>query len=230
MWVYIYTEEQEWQPWANTLAYYPLETDTNDYSWNGRNMTNSWITFSDGVWVFNGSSMATVTGSGWNINKPNMTIQARFKCNYSTTNKSYTIVSRWENSPSSNSNVCYMMALNYSSGTTYIMSWFAKWSDTSYNPWYFAHSISKNVWYLMTLVNENWNSQKLYLNGTQIASSNVITQQNINSIPLVIWNTYYRSNQTYFVGNVSNVILEDKARTAQEISDYYNLTKTNYWL
>jgi hypothetical protein len=39
-----------WKPWANTLAYYPLETDTKDYSWNNRNLTNSWITFDGGVW------------------------------------------------------------------------------------------------------------------------------------------------------------------------------------
>lgn len=31
------------QPWANCVAYYPLEDDFNDYSWNGYNLTNSWL-------------------------------------------------------------------------------------------------------------------------------------------------------------------------------------------
>jgi hypothetical protein len=34
----------------------------------------------------------------------------------------------------------------------------------------------------------------------------------------------------YFDGRLSNVIIEDKVRTAQDVADYYNLTKSNYWL
>lgn len=61
--VYVWTNTMKnayigdvWTPWSNTLAYYPLATGTKDYSWNGRDGTNNWVTFSDGVWVFNGSS------------------------------------------------------------------------------------------------------------------------------------------------------------------------------
>ena len=28
-------------PWANTVGYYPLNTDFDDYSWNSRNLTNT---------------------------------------------------------------------------------------------------------------------------------------------------------------------------------------------
>jgi hypothetical protein len=45
-----------------------------------------------------------------------------------------------------------------------------------------------------------------------------------------VW--YASSPLTNFTrqGKMSELILESKDRTAQEISDYYNQTKGNYWL
>ena len=37
-------DQQGWQPWANTLCYYPFDTDYSDQSWNGYNLTNRWAT------------------------------------------------------------------------------------------------------------------------------------------------------------------------------------------
>ena len=34
-----------WQPWVNTVAYYPLESDANDYSWNGYNWVAVDVTY-----------------------------------------------------------------------------------------------------------------------------------------------------------------------------------------
>jgi hypothetical protein len=49
------------------------------------------------------------------------------------------------------------------------------------------------------------------------------------------WNTSvgyttYSGNTEYFDGNMSNLIWESATWTAQEISDYFDQTKANYWL
>ena len=44
--IYIRVDEQWWQPWANTIAYYPLETDYNDHSWNHRDPIQIWSSVS----------------------------------------------------------------------------------------------------------------------------------------------------------------------------------------
>lgn len=41
-----------WQPWAKTIAYYPLTTNANDTSWNNNDLTaDSSITYSSN-WAY----------------------------------------------------------------------------------------------------------------------------------------------------------------------------------
>lgn len=67
MWVYIYKEEQEWQPGENTLAYLPLKENSNDLSWNWNNGTDTNITYSNWKAVFNnsGTSRILISGISW---------------------------------------------------------------------------------------------------------------------------------------------------------------------
>ena len=54
-----------WKPWANTVAYYPLKEDANDYSGNNRNGTASNVNFTTLNWIecayFNNSSDSKIT-------------------------------------------------------------------------------------------------------------------------------------------------------------------------
>jgi hypothetical protein len=45
---------------------------------------------------------------------------------------------------------------------------------------------------------------------------------------ILLWRQNSWTN--YFQWNLSNCILEDRVWTAEEISDYYNSTKANYWI
>lgn len=61
----MYIGEYWWHPWANTVAYYKLKSDTNDAT-GTYNLTNSWITFAS-LWGvacanFNGST-TSATGN-----------------------------------------------------------------------------------------------------------------------------------------------------------------------
>ena len=49
--VYIYSDES-YNPWSNTLAYYPLTSTTtvNDMSWNNHHLTNAWKVNFWGYW------------------------------------------------------------------------------------------------------------------------------------------------------------------------------------
>jgi hypothetical protein len=82
---------------------------------------------------------------------------------------------------------------------------------------------------LYTLTNDN-NIKTLYLDGNQIAQSNTGTTQSSKSIPLTIWNANRYNHDAYFNWNISNVILENKTWSQQDIQDYYNATKSLYWL
>jgi hypothetical protein len=76
--------------------------------------------------------------------------------------------------------------------------------------------------------NSNWD-MKLYLNWeyqTTVSNNKTPDYSNGEWLYLGLWRlTYYKVN-----GYFKTLILEDKARTADEITNYYNLTKSNYWL
>ena len=69
---------------------------------------------------------------------------------------------------------------------------------------------------------KNWNKLSWYVNWNFINTVTMSTDQ---------WSFQYSTQYselqpwTYW-----EIIVEDKARTAQEVSDYYNQTKANYWL
>lgn len=209
-----------WKPWANTLAYYPLATDTNDYSGNNRNWTNSNVTFSNWIAYFNGSNaMVTIAHDTRNQTKPNMTIQARFKLDNDISSSNwYSIVTKWQNSAANYLSFSYLAA--YSPWT--FMWGFSTWGNYSNYPWAISQTLTTGVWHLFTLTNENWTSQKLYIDKTLIGSSSVTTNSSTVNIPLVIWNSYYLTVNTYFKWNIAKVILEDKTWSLADISDYYD--------
>jgi len=205
-----------WQPWTNTLLYLPLNsTDTyTDQSGNSRSTTNTSVTFWTYQWVdcwyFNGSSahiQVTPFSLSWTL-----TFCVWLYNIYSGANYDCKILDarQWWN-----------LYINFYAASW----WYAIWD------WPISNNYTKNQWILFVSTVQNWD-RKLYLkwnwldqNYTWTASFSSFTPTTMN-----IWNEHDNVASRFFAWWMSNLILENKIWTAQEISDYYNLTKANYWI
>ena len=220
MGVYLYTNE--WLPWENTVAYYPLNSTTtvNDQSWNNRNLTNHSVSFNtyDGVdcAYFNWSSQyLDETTINWGLINWNLTIS--FWCKVTA----WALNSIWYWKP-------YNWTLVLYNNLTSI------YCDTSNNNNNTTHTTfstsSLNVWNLITIT-WTWNTYTVYSNWT-------LSWSMTTSIP-TSWNSHFYlwcvGNdvdwlRAYMTWHLSNYIIENKVWTADEISNYYNTLKSKYWI
>ena len=205
-----------WTPWANTIAYYPLTSTTQwtDKSWNWFNLTNWWwVSFGTYQWVdcwyFSGKNC--LKRSSWNIINNWQTTFTWLAWIYF--NGSFVDAPRFF----SNYNQAnwYFILYNWSSKIV-VYSWStSNWVSVS-TGWWHLYWISWNygsgtfTWYKDTTSNSwSW-SWRNYWSW------------------LVVWGT--NSATDSFGWYMSEVIYENKTRTAQEVQAYYNLTKSKYWL
>lgn len=207
----------KWRPWTNTKIYLPLTDDYKDViSWT--TLSTTWtvsLTTEWGVkctrlnwWRLYGLSSAIIT---WNWAR---TLNFWFKYYSINTSEWGSVVSWW-----SESNYSFT-SLWDNWGTAYSFSWFSASADIE--SW---TSLSNWVWYNM-VATYDWSTLAIYLNWTLSWSKSV----NLTtwSSDLYIW---WRPGWSCIVNwYINNVIVENKARTATEIEDYYNKTKWNYWL
>ena len=212
-----------WQPWANTIAYYPLTADTNDHSWNNRNLTNSWVTFVNNiwwatvpVWYYNWSSN---TSRSWDVQLSAWyTISWWSKVN-SSSNVWIMLDLRNEVQQGQGVNLwrCYQNNISFfqqkssSSEESYTESLTSNWT-------YWCITRTGSVWSIY----KNWNT-------TPVKQATLSNQINTSNSKLWVWCRHQTltDNLNWYI---SEMIIENKVRTAQEISDYYNQTKWNYWL
>lgn len=226
MGVYIYTPYSR-TPWANTLAYYPLAEDCNDYSGNNRHGTNSDVTFSNWLATFNGSSSKiTIAHADWNKIQTNMTIQAWYR--YTWAADGYGVVlSKTQMNPYYQSDMYYFISCGSGGGS--VAGWFAISGTWTFSPVWQREptgSFGAWIWHLLTLTKE-WTTLKLYCDWQEVSTTTWNTTTTSSSISVVIWNRQYRTANNRFTGNISKVILENKTWTQQEILDFYNWTKSD---
>lgn len=216
------------QPWVNTVAYRPLNSTTtvNDKSGNGYNLTQTWGSFG----TYNGVNCFY---NGW-----------------STTG--YFELTSWANIPTGNTDrtiLLWAYPTGYSSSYArcffrYGTSSTGKWVelDISSSGKYRALSgttvitwgtFSTSAWSLLTFTT-TWNTFSLYANGVLQGSNSagtIDTAAISSSYPLRLMRLNTSTSNSYQVrGYISEVIIENKTRTADEIAAYYNQTKSNYWL
>lgn len=209
-----------WQPWANTIAYYPLETNGNEASWKSwLDITTTWITFSNNVAVLNWNQRATVPSIAWY-----KTICFWFK---KTNNYNWMVLSKWDTS--------WYIQLR-TNGFSAWWSWW--WSfNNDYTAWW---STPSNVWRLcvitQTAASNSWASSwsmKFYLSDFWWVSwvrQYDTTNHYLNwSVTRIGWSGS-TSAPYALIWEMSKLIFESAERTADEITAYYNLTKWNYWL
>lgn len=196
------------EPWANTLAYRPFEEDMKDYSWNGRD----WSIATGSVSYAN--NMITVTN--WTL---------RYWANIITWTWDFTIL--WYRKNMTN------LGLQI-------------WNDTSRRPrgWMGADGCSiwdNGTWYrcsiaevdntllLWTMVRKN-NSIYYYENWVLKASNTSVPSINITWWNWVQLGGYGSGSTLQTTWTVGNLIIENTARTTNDILDYHNRTKAKYGL
>ena len=212
----VYKKNKWWKPWANTLAYYPLDsTNTvNDLSWNNKTLSNTWVTF----WTYNWVDCANYSWDKYLYRNQsliswsqNFTINMWYLRWGASHNHSeiLSIGSRyWSNS--------FMFWLN-DSDSLYIWWW-----DNDRNTWYVTQQWQ---WVNVVCSHNNWTA-KVYINGVLQLTATV--SYSITSSWTGIWWWFWWDRP--IIWNISKFIVESMPRTAQEVADYYNLTKWNYWL
>lgn len=214
----IYLWDPWWIPWENTVAYYPLETDGNDYTWN-YNLTNSSTTFTTISWVKCADFTSNVYLYSTNIPLPSWSSARTFSYwfyNSSVVNDTY-FLAYW-----SHANWCFFAPRT--SWTVYSFMGYNRDFNTS-------TTVQTWKWQLQTITYDG-TTVKYYLDWNLIWNSN----QSLSTT--AIWSTWKftvwcRLNSStnpwnYINWYMSNLIVEDKVWTATEITDYYNLTKSDY--
>ena len=191
-----------WNPGSNTVAYYPFKNNTNDETWN---TTLSWTMVQDWLWY-----------------KPTTSVT----------------INLWWRQP------------------MFIWYWINILSRPSSN--HISSPISENigVWYYLYHALSSLRKKIFCFYNSSYAQSTVSFEPSLNTwhhlamwydwtktiyaIDWVVWTLYnwkwYNFNNAITIDGwwwyyiVSDLISETECWTAQEINNYYNLTKSNYGL
>lgn len=218
-----------WKPWANTLLYLPLESDTKDYSWNWRNVTNSGTITYNTIWWWKwatGGSNGYLTVTPTNFITSSLTggtISFRF---YKSTNTTWTRAMEF----AIQNNVHFLFD---------VQSWpvMRYYVDDASNRTasILSNAFSLNVWSNI-VVTLNGATIKMYKNWTL---ENTITST--TSSPRWIWPSTLQQGQKIFANRngsstwgswnyLSNIIIENVVWGDGDVTNYYNQTKWNYGL
>ena len=202
-----------WQPWADTIVYYPFDTDWNDYSWNGYNFTTT-----------NSTQITTV---GWvtclDMNGSTCSVSS---IDVLTTYTDYTWLT-WIYV--SSGSIDWAFGDN---GQGWWWSWFRVWQfkqvrwGNPVNTYSTFSSFSSNQWVLFWIVMDNW-EWSIYQNWvkTVLLWSGWLAPYN-NITPF----SFSGKDGVWAYGYISNFIIEKRAWTYQEIQDYFDQTKSTYWI
>ena len=217
-----YIGEYWWAPWANTLAYYPLTatTTTQDKSWNWKNMTNvNSVSFWTYWWVSCGSF--SLTSSTYLLLDETLWWWAH----------AFTVSIRLYRA-NNDSKIIFWSAGSWSQNywiQLYTVNWVITYNWYSSSPVTTSTTIPSASWHNV-IVTYNWTTIKVYMdwNTTPISSTNKTL--NIANVRTVIWWDVNTSSYSRWDWYLSEAIFENKEWTTSEISDYYNQTKSNYWL
>lgn len=211
-----------WQPWANTIAYYTYNDQwasgyVKDFSWNNRNLTN---------WTQPTYTLVSWTNYAWNYANTTWAWTYVELSWLSTLYSSFSLIvwvkptATWQQYitqlVNSGRSPQYSLIYGYKSGQIELYCDDARVTIKSW--------VSLNTWYCIWMT-KSWNSFSLYADGQAVTTSS--SSRQITSPYLVVWWSWVWDR---LKGQIWECVIEDKVRTAQEVSDYYNQTKANYWL
>ncbi len=202
-----------WQPWANTIAYYKFDWNLND-SVNSNNLSLSAWT----ITYWTDSHGGKYAYFDKNTRTGHLTISPNFDIS------TVTLMYRWQ--PKQVFSSWNPISVWYTTNNNSIIIGTVRSVDFWWTTWFTA---TADTWYHLVITCEWW-VRKFYVNWTYYAQDSYslswtqATKLTINNA----WDTssYSFSNNNY----ISELIIENKTRTDQEIAAYYNQTKANYGL
>ena len=194
-------KELWWQPWANTVMYYPFKTDQLDKVGNS-SIPITWV--KENLWyTFSSSDFIYLTNPDTSCRFVSVWVK------YNSNNWAY---NQW---PSTCVGfICYNFGHTGS-------DWIRRFQIETSNDYYItssAQSTTSWVWYHLAMWYDG-SKVYAYLNWAKV------WEQTTNAYirwKIFLWRMI---NET-----VSEYIGESVCWTAQEITDYYNSTKANYWI
>ena len=211
------------RPWVNTIAYYPLKWDLNDYSGNGYNAESSWgtITYPNNKYADFSAAYARFPNgysSGTTTDDITISLWARDITSSQWEGNMFVMGQDWFGDwwwaliRAVNSNNDY---------SAYIVTWWAMQTTSAYN-------VSSWVWHhFVETVSPTNREMKFYIDWVLKETVSINSSMRIDGKSAIGKVGNYTHNVNW---DISEIINERKARTAQEILDYYNQTKANYWL
>lgn len=203
-----------WQPWANTVLYCPFTSNlTDQISWNNLSGTVTYGT----IWWSTINCALNSSAITWTwANLPQST--------------SARTMSMWVYYDSSDQWEAWIMSYWIGGTNNQIFAVVAYFWEYMLSQWWsnswFHWTITPWAWYQITMTYNTNNEWKLYANGTLVYTWNYTIGTVGNNIALwdLVWNPW---NQKLYWG-FSNLIIENVERTAQEVLDYYDQTKSLY--
>ena len=203
-----------WQPWANTIAYYPLTSNANDATSNHNDMTaDSLITFSSDWAYFPDNSPRTFA---WLLEPNTVSI---------STSWPYTIL-WWQKTLWVLESDARWIDLRRSGERIY-----TAWSSDNQ---YFgiggsgvSVSQTSGVWYLNIMTIDN-GTITIYCNGGTAAGSGLLNSN--RTFTTFRWgNEYNTAYKRCLYWYLKDIIIEDRIWTASEMDDYFDDKKWDYW-
>lgn len=207
---FTYWAEKLYTQTKNTVAYYPLENDTNDYSWNKMHLTNNGATFVTEDWV-----------RVW-YNDNNTSKYARWGFALTSWNNPFTISLFAKNK--SKTNYWVMVWTWYGSWTQWANVFF---KDNQLYFWWWTNDTASwfvSTWkWLHIVFTFDWTTGKLYVDWELKVSKNVTYSVPTSIIYTTlfanyIWNVYSPTDAFYWY--LSQVIAENRAWTVKDINKY----------
>jgi hypothetical protein len=202
-----------WQPWTNTMIYYPFRWDISDHSGNNRNATASWtVVYQTNYIDLSNASLAF----------PLLTYSCPFT------------VSIWYNLFSERSaDYRFVYWISGSNIISNIMIWH------KYN-WGYVVQTDKPSFKDLQLWTQSPVSARYDWVWHNVISSFSTSGTSFYKDGVLLWtNTWWTGSDTAVGSDINSsmqwmycweFIIDGTAWTQQEVTDYYNLTKSNYWL
>lgn len=196
---------QWWEPWANTLSYLPLSTTTTttDYGTAWWTWTQYWWTFIGNYYQVSTSDRLYTTQNAYSaLTEYTMMCWVEIGSNwFAVSSNNYW---NWDNG---NILIYWGGSERYNGGL----------ANISYSMPSWRHHVAIT-----------WQSWILYVDWVQVGTNSY----NIALKPYFAGINSQRSGSSSYSWDAkySKFILENKVWTAQEISDYYNQTKGDYWI
>ena len=217
-------------PTANTLAYYPLSSDSKDYSRNNKHGVISGAVSFNGGAVFNWGYIDT------KIAFPNgsfaLSLWARTTREYKYSNGTWaTLVGKyWGGGGLSNEAFILWISCRWRDNQlagvwVRDLNGLESWDDLE------ATRMNIGEWHHSLVSYDMYSKDLVFATDGTIKHTVKKNFGTWGGNSFYIWAIHNFSWPAgYFYGSIQEVIFENKSRSAKEVSDYYNATKWQFWL